>query len=150
MDGYINGLNPDALLVQNTKMMGTLFEPELLLLNEVKTHFALKSATRDLWSLLASAKSPKESVDVILKQYDISGEQAESKCYAIITELLNDGLICPCETRVDTNSSFRHDEQAIFPRKPWVDADNIIVKCTMEEFFESGVGTPSDGLADHS
>jgi len=57
------------------------------------TYFGLDSVGARIWHLMAEGKSPAQICDIMLDEYDVSGEDVERDITALIKDLLAQDLI---------------------------------------------------------
>ena len=75
------------------------FEDESLLLNlETGFYFRLNEVGGFIWKFLDSKHSKNDIVNLIVDEFDVSQESAESDLDKFIGELQNESLISVCDT----------------------------------------------------
>ena len=59
------------------------------------TYFGLDAVGGRFWKLLDEGKSPQEARDVLLAEYEVSGEELDRDLQALLEQLAANGLVQP-------------------------------------------------------
>ena len=87
-------MNLDTKLTVPPQVMSRLVGDETVLLNlESGFYFGLDSVGQRIWEAVSDGKALGDSVDVIVAEYDVERDQAESDVLEFAATLLERGLL---------------------------------------------------------
>lgn len=89
-----SGFTNDAILVATKQQVSCELGEEVALLNmKNSVYYGLDPVGARIWRLLQQPTSMNAIRDVILQEYDVTPQQAESDLRALLEKLLGEGLV---------------------------------------------------------